>query len=82
MTTCWFQRRCELCGGSLTFAPVYAQGAPKVLSVWELAGGLASKLLSHWPTVLQSGLLFIMWLLILPLTTSAVFQASSSHQMT
>lgn len=69
------QKRCELCSTTFQFRPVYAPDAPARLSLPQLLEGVGRRLWKLAPQVLRHAVVGLLWLGLLPLLTSLLFQA-------
>jgi hypothetical protein len=66
---------CELCGHRFSFTPVYVPGAPQKLPVWQVLLTCAKKTVFVWiPFVVRIVLALLMWLVVVPLTTSCLYR--------
>lgn len=67
-------QKCELCGKTFVFSPIYAPGAPAELSSWEMMQGLSEKGAALGPHLLRGGVLCLLWLGVMPYVSLGLFQ--------
>ncbi|GJD11889.1 E3 ubiquitin-protein ligase MARCH6 [Galdieria sulphuraria] len=67
--------RCELCGSTFRFIPVYKQDSPSRLSFFELLSGVVSFLLETGSLFGRLCVACLVWLCAVPLVSSMTFRA-------
>ena len=70
------QPRCELCGEVFSFRRVYKSNAPTRLSIFEFILGLLQRLQGHFVLSCHAMYMFFVWVIVVPLVTSFVFEHS------
>jgi len=65
------KEKCELCGELFRFTPVYKEGAPKRLSLYQLFAGLLRRGMRWVSIAMRAALMGSLWLTALPVLTIA-----------
>lgn len=68
------KKNCELCGDIFHFKGIYADGAPKRLSIFELLMGMSSFMNQNMWSYLTRFLKIVVWAGFIPLSSFITFQ--------
>ena len=72
-------RRCEVCGVAFRFVPLFSEDAPTSLTPWQLACGVARRVLMILVKFVRMLAVLAVWLGAVPLVTSWIWRLSMSH---